>query len=151
MPGRFKPEYETAATRAKELEVCNRLAADGLHFQKLAPKDVLDFGISRDDQLVAFLEVKSTSYPSTKYRTFRMSMAKFLRMKTIHATTGRQTALVVCYTDKTLRLWINGTVAPEFLEMGGRWDRADSEDVEPLAHFPVEDFKELWTNGEGAT
>ena len=30
------------------------------------------------------------------------------------------------------------------VEMGGRYDRGDGEDVEPVVHFKTDLFKDLW-------
>ena len=143
MSGRYRPEYERPEDRAEEAAVCKELEEKGLQFEKLPPKDVIDFAVLKEGKVVGFMEVKARSNASDHYPTFMISMAKFLRIKQILDSTGIPTALVVKYTDKVRRLWI-AKDTPHLVEMGGRYDRGDGEDVEPVVHFKTELFKDLW-------
>ena len=143
MSGRYRPEYERPEDRAEEAAVCKELEEKGLQFEKLPPKDVIDFAVLKEGKVVGFMEVKARSNASDHYPTFMISMAKFLRIKQILDSTGIPTALVVKYTDKVRRLWIAKDTL-HFVEMGGRHDRGDGEDVEPVVHFKTDLFTDLW-------
>ena len=137
-----RPFYETEGDLANERGIVEALAGRGLHFEKLAPKDILDYAIVKNGRISAFLEIKVRANASTKFDTFMISMAKFQKMLLNYAGSRIPTALVVKFSDRILRLWVNDAT-PHHVEIGGRYDRGDPDDVEPVVHLGMELFEEL--------
>ena len=142
MSRRFIAAYETEDTLAQEQEVCELLAQRGLIFEKLPPREVVDFAILGEKGFIGFMEVKSRTCASDKFETYMLSMAKFMRMKQLVTLMGIPTVLVVKFTDRIMKLWIYDKT-PHYVEIGGRRDRADPDDLEPVVHLKMDLFKEL--------
>ena len=140
----YMPTYESTDTLAAEREVCAIIESGGFECEKLARKQVLDFAIRKegDKKILWFMEVKSRTCKSDTYETYMIGMKKFMHMlQTIYLLRTR-TALVVRFTDRIMKLWISSDV-PHHLEMGGRPDRGDPDDFEPVVHLSMDLFEEL--------
>ena len=106
----------------------------------------MDLSLMRGSRVIGFAEVKSRYFPSTKYDEVFLSVARAINMANFAAVSGRPVILVWNFSDKMLGLSIrDGWHAPWPIAMGGRTDRDDSEDIEPIFLVPVRELKEVDT------
>ncbi|MDR9428809.1 MAG: hypothetical protein RI553_11970 [Salibaculum sp.] len=139
-----RPTYETESDLRNErdvVEVFNKLW--GTQAYKLPRAYSLDYLLTRGSDAVAFVEIKCRQVPSGKYDTLMISMAKILKGRAITRETGIPSVLVVKWNDKTGYVHM-----PEIdmdIRVGGRRDRGDAQDIEPVCMIPINSFRGVET------
>jgi len=142
----MRPTYETPSDRQKEAEVAKQLAflwQCSLHKMKHA--NVVDYLMQKDGKSVAVLEVKCRTYSYEKLDGLGGLMLSAHKLQ--HAKHWRDTHQVAFI----LALGLPGGIFamsikpeedwPQFkLVVGGRYDRGDTQDIEPCALIPMEKF-----------
>jgi len=102
----------------------------------------LDFYIEKDLDIVAMLELKSRSHPSTQYPTVFLALRKWLALMLAGLGAGVSPLFVVRFTDGVR--WINaGEVDPRALRLAGHRNPRTRQDVEPLIDVPIADMRPL--------
>lgn len=131
-----RPTYESEEDRANEQAVIDGIAGKfGLTSQKLPISYGLDYALYKKwGQLSSFVEVKCRNNESTKYKTIMVSLLKVMKAKELSDATGARCLFVVEWTD---RLGIFDLCKPDFIGWGGRVDRNDNDDMEPVAHWAI--------------
>ena len=105
----------------------------------------LDFCLEKNDNkngkpIVAFAEIKCRTTPIQKYPTYIISLAKVIAGKQLALHTNTKPLLIVSWTDDIK--WIN--MNEDFkCVVGGRRDRNDWQDIEPLCEFDINKFNEI--------
>jgi len=136
-----RPRYERQADRDAENRlielVCKRYQLDS--FFKLPASYILDFAVSRNKQIIGFVEVKKRTTAMRQYPTFFIALHKVLQAKQ-YELIGLHSRVVVEWSDCIGSVRLD---APFELKFGGRSDRNDSADQEPMAHFPIDSFEIL--------
>lgn len=144
-----RPVYETTADRQRQLAVANHVLS-----QFTQPKRKLvalprlhpaDYAITKPDgQIIVMLEVKCRRQKIEVYPSLILSARKVSSTMTFcdHANIAYCIAAdwadaigIISVTAERMRGWR--------CDMGGRTDRGDSDDIEPVFHIPVSDFKRL--------
>ena len=137
----FRPTYERPADRSAEREVIDELLTllGGLKAHKLPRADQIDFAITdADKNVVAVAEVKCRTQ---RYPTLMLSASKWLRLQE-YRSLGIDALLVVRWPEGTF-------IAPALpecvasVEIGGRIDRGDPEDMEMVVHVRGDAFKRM--------
>lgn len=136
-----RPTYETADHLASETDVAMHLQAAwaGCSLVKLPRRFVLDYAVYRDRRLTGFCEIKCRSHLRSTYPTLLVSAAKWREAVWWKTSAGLSTALAVRFIDGTVWRVRLGDVAPVFV-LGGRLDRNDPEDQEPMLQINVLDL-----------
>ena len=139
----MRPKYETKADRINQREVVNAVVSTrpGARWTEFQAFHVVDFAVWRGDDMVGLIEVKCRACPSAESPDYAISEAKWLAMIEEGRAQGVPVFLVVRFTDKTL--WIPVTPGNFRVYRGGRRDRNDKCDVEPMVHLPWARFKTL--------
>lgn len=140
-----RPTYETAAHRTAETDVALRLQAawTGLSLVKIPRRYVLDYAIYRGmptdprSQLVGFCEIKCRTHTPDTYATLLVSAAKWLEARVWRREAGVSTVLVAAFADGTLLRCRLDEIASPVFKLGGRTDRQDPEDLEPMVAIPI--------------
>ena len=104
----------------------------------------VDFYAERDDDLVAWIEVKQRSCTSTQYPTVFMNTGKKFRHLSALASTA-PAFFVVRWADGVTRYISVADVHPDWLTVGGennRWGRGQ-HDYEPVFEVPITLMKTL--------
>lgn len=136
----MRPIYETETDLRNErdvVEVFNRLW--GTQAYKLPRAYSLDYLLTRGSDAVAFVEIKCRQVPSGKYDTLMISMAKILKGRAITRETDIPSLLVVKWTDKTGYVYMSEIDMN--IQVGGRRDRDDAQDIEPVCMIPIKNFR----------
>lgn len=136
-----RPIYETQTDLQREREVMERLCrAWSVGCQKLPLKYIVDYGMLRDEKLVAWLEIKCRN---KKYDSMILSAAKWFAGKDLARQTTLSFVVVYAFPDSSIYyLTIEPEMTPD-IQFEGRTDRNDWQDREPCVMLPLEWFKEL--------
>ena len=134
----MRPRYERQADRDGEQKLiklaCKRYSLDG--FFKLPASYILDFAVSRNDQIIGFVEVKKRTTAMRQYPTFFVALHRVLQAKQ-YELIGLHSRIIVEWSDRIGSVRLD---KPFELRFGGRSDRNDSADQEPMAHFSIDLF-----------
>ena len=133
-----RPYYETEHNLNQEKEVVKIMSEEWRsHFYKLPISYHLDYALVRDNRMRGFAEIKCRTNRVDTYPTYMISLLKLIKANELSAETGLPCLLLVQWID-----WLGWTTFDMDYELsyGGRKDRGDGSDVEPVAHFPIDIF-----------
>jgi len=139
-----RPIYETSEHRAAERNTADLIAsAYRISMIPMPLKTQVDYmGWSDERNRVrAFFEMKRRNVDRLRYETLMLSLHKVVAMDELERSTGVPVMLAVTWNDGTGLLRVSKVERPLDIEIGGRWDRNDPQDVEPVVHFDVNKFK----------
>lgn len=91
----------------------------------------------------AFVELKRRACKRHKYPTYMLSLDKWLAGLTMESGTNLPFILIVDWEDEIGFLKCSEVVAQINVNMGGRKDRGDAQDIEPVVHIPIYLFETL--------
>ena len=135
-----RPLYESASDRANEQAVADVLLERWrCSAVKLPISYELDYALTRNGTVMAWAEVKCRRVAREHYPTYMVSLRKVLAGLAMAERTNLPFLLLVQWTDALG--WV--TPAARNIQLGGRHDRGDSADVEPVIHVPIAEFKLL--------
>jgi len=135
----MRPIYESENDLRNERQIIgglNRL----WHTQatKLPRTYGLDYTLTRGGRVTAFVEIKCRTIPSWTYETYMISLAKVLRAKGLGNSVGVPALLVVRWNDVVGYIDLRPIALD--VQVGGRTDRGDAQDIEPVCMIPIKDF-----------
>lgn len=136
-----RPFYETRKDLQNEIDALRKISVKTTPM-KLPLAYKIDFALMDGDKIVCWAEVKCRTNRYGQYPTLMISMAKLISGITLSGMTGFPFWLIVKWTDKIGALEINGLSKFE-MGSGGRRDRGDDQDIEPVCHIPTSAFKIL--------
>lgn len=138
----MRPTYETEADLRNEREIISALNE---HWQtkstKLPRSYGLDYTLTRAGQVTAFVEIKCRTVPLWQYDTYMISLAKVLKAKSLGSNVGVPALLVVRWNDMVGYIDLRSIDLD--VQVGGRTDRGDAQDIEPVCMIPVEQFTRI--------
>jgi hypothetical protein len=132
-----RPRYERPADLTVERKVAAQLERKGIKLHKLPVSYRLDFAMFKNGKLKGWAEIKARRNNHDRYPTLLISLGKVMAARQLADVSGTRSILLVQYLDGLY--WCDFASAFE-IRMGGRYDRGDADDVEPVAHFPMEAF-----------
>lgn len=136
-----RPVYETPEDLAREAALAKIVArAAGRTLVKLPRRYVVDWMLMHDRRVDSFIEAKCRTTPRDKYDSYMLSLWKYQHAKQLRELTGLHVWLVVRWTDHIGRVCLTRPNLPAQLTVGGRQDRGDPEDQEPVVLINVEEF-----------
>lgn len=139
-----RPFYETAEDRANERKLARLIEREyNCFLRKMPIKLSLDFMAERNGRAVAFIEARQRKTPMHKYPTYMLSLYKAMQARSLTMTTGLPCFLAVQWSDKAGIAELPPSHNDMHVEMGGTTRRDDPQDIEPMVHFSIANFKEL--------
>jgi hypothetical protein len=140
----MRQTYETQTDLDNERAVADKIAAAWkTAAEKLPAKMECDYMLTGNGGVGgAFIEIKCRKVASTAYPTYMLSLHKWMRLRWLMQSTGMPVFLVVSHTDGIRYLRIEADKHYD-VTMGGRTDRADGQDVEPVVKIPMAFFTRL--------
>jgi len=139
---RPRPEYESQNDRNNEQAIIAVVESKWhCKAQKLKKRLELDFALIRNGKIVAFAEVKQRNVLHDTYKTFAISLHKWLKAKELSEACKIPVFFVIGYKDGIR--WVKHDLTEYEMFMGGRTDRGDAQDVEPMIHIPIKQFSWL--------
>ena len=134
-----RPLYESQKDLDEERKIAQFFAEKfDCTFSKMPIRYGLDYAIVRGRKVCGFAEFKSRTNALERYDTYMLSLGKVVSAHTLTQATTLPSFLMVKWTNAIGYISLS---TPYEIEMGGRNDRADWQDVEPVAHFKIKDFK----------
>ena len=130
-----------AASRLEKAWNCNIV--------KLSVKYGADWMAWRDGEVVGVIEYKNRPHDWATYPTYMISLHKWisLRVAAEYSATKKHKVVPIIVVEFTDGLyWLEVTPEVASLEMGGRIDRNDPEDVEPCMFIPMHHWKQIKEN-----
>jgi len=138
-----RPMYEDEASWTREDGFRRDIEHwTGKILNKLPISYRVDYAVTQNGKVVGFTELKCRGVPSTKYKTLILSLGKWEALLSLQQSARNlRSNLAVRFTDTDL--WF--PVFPETrdaveVRWGGRNDREDWQDMEPVVHLPISDF-----------
>jgi hypothetical protein len=139
-----RPIYETQTDRNNERRLAAKIEKHyGCILSKMPMKLSLDFMAIRDGKAVAFIEARQRKIAMNTYPTYMLSLYKAMQARSLTMTTGLPCFLAVQWTDKAGIAKLPPAHENMHVEMGGTTRRDDPQDIEPMVHFDIANFKEL--------
>ena len=145
----MRPIYEKDEDRNKEQLIFQRLA------KKLNCVCITTPKLSRIDRLIctkkgklkALVELKVRTNKHDTYSTYMLSAAKYRKMLSLADALKVDALLLVRYTDKTRIVKLEEEYQ---INIGGRTDRGDAQDMEECIYIPIKNFVDLDIGGKDA-
>ncbi|HAD28754.1 MAG TPA: hypothetical protein DCF96_08840 [Rhodobacteraceae bacterium] len=136
----FRPTYETSKDLNKEILAIKKFIAifgGDVDFVKLPLQYKMDFCLIDNKIVKTFVEVKCRTNKKTAYSTYIISMSKIVVAKSYNDI-GINCILLVQWTDQMG--WVDLSNNEWSTKVGGRKDRGDWQDIEPVIHIPISEF-----------
>ena len=137
----MRPVYESNADKERERKlasvVAKRWQVDAKENPKMYPIDYCF--VNSEGEVEGFGEMKVRTHKFGTFPTYILSVHKVADAKALASATGKRVILIVqwsCGTIATLDL----DTTPTKVEWGGRKDRGDGQDMEPVNHYAMDDF-----------
>ena len=105
--------------------------------KKIPMHYVLDFAMLRKGKIVGFVEVKKRFNPVNKYPTSIIPFNKIIKANELYAL-GYQSIFLVEWDDSIG--WVDLQQEPIKVTVEGRTDRGRPDDIQPMAHYSIEQF-----------
>lgn len=136
-----RPIYETKADVANEERVAELITEKrGYMMVKLPRLAQLDYAAFSADGLKALIEIKCRRNTMTKYPTTMIGFDKVLYARQIYQHFGVRSYLFVQWTDQLGYVCLEDDCT---IDMGGRKDRGNPNDMGLYAYFHIDKFKSL--------
>ena len=99
----------------------------------------LDYLLLREGKGVAWLEIKSRTNTRLAYPTYMISLGKIMAARRLSEASQLPSFLLIQWSDACGYIRIDSLL--DFrTAVGGRTDRGDEQDIEPVAMIPVGEF-----------
>ena len=138
-----RPTYETEIDRTNEQKVVENICVRwGCNYAKMPRRYELDYVLTRQKEAVAWLEVKCRKYSLEAISDmggYMLSLAKWNAAQLLVTFTGRPFYLAVQTTCGGWVAKVNDFQSAD-IRIGGRRDRNDWQDQEPVVFIPTKRF-----------
>ena len=142
----MRPLYESQSDLRNEAQVISILTQEwSAQFHKLPIRYHLDYAVTKDGRVVAYVEVKVRRYSMAqidKWGGYMLSVAKLQTAQELCRISNAVFCLVVQCTDGLYWMTIKDYSAFPVV-ITGRSDRGDSQDIEPCVLIPGSRFTRL--------
>lgn len=143
-----RPRYATPQTEAEQNALRDRFCkAYGLTWTKEPDSQRINtalFKKSASPDVVAYGEFRCRSNSHDIYPTYMMDRHTWGLLKLKFKTEGKSVVLVVGFTDGDYYIKITPELVKQVVGgVGGRHDRGDAKDVEPVVHIQIGMFKKV--------
>lgn len=140
----MRPLYESATDVANETAVAKQLGdATGSVMKKNPKAYEIDWCAYKNGKLTAWVEIKCRKNAKDAYPTLLLSYKKIISGCLMTQFSGAAFILCVRFTDGVYFWKCPADVKDYRVDNGGRTDRNDSQDMEPVIHIPMREFKKL--------
>ena len=150
----MRPVYETSKDRERESALAGKIAVMWDIQAKPNPKMyAIDYSFINDaGEVEGFGEIKTRTHPFGTFPTYMISSHKVASAKALASATGLDVFLIVEWSCGTVGYLSMVDAKPDSIQWGGRKDRGDKQDMEPVNHYEMRQFqiatKEQIRNGE---
>ncbi len=137
-----RPIYETDTDRVEQwLAVVPLSVLTGTVAVEMPPLAPWDFEMTRNGSAVALVEVRCRSNARAKYETFMCAARKLVKLQAAANARRIASIMLVRWSDAVGFVKLNAIDLATFgRAVGGRVDRNDPLDIEPVSHIPIDMF-----------
>lgn len=133
--------YSKDSDNVNEQVVADKITeARGYNMVKLSKFHPMDYVCYRGWDLLNLIEIKCRSVPMAKYDTTMIGLDKVIYARNVKQHFDLNCFLFVQWTDQLGYISLN---QPCNVDLGGRADRGDANDVGLYAYYDIERFKTL--------
>jgi hypothetical protein len=138
----MRPFYEQKEHRDSENAIAEEIAnLKGLGHVKFPLGATVDRALVDGEGTVkALLEIKTRTTPIAKYPTYCCSEERMATYRLIAQRLKVPALLAVRWTDATGIIDVRRAPFLRLVEQGGRFDRNDPKDIEPMIHWAINAF-----------
>jgi len=141
--GILRPKYETEEDRNREAVVLSSVCRSWeCAAYKLPDRYEFDYLLMRKKEGKAWLEIKVRTNERDDYPDYMISFAKLLAARRLSEASGLPSFLLVQWLRRKGLIRLDN-IKNFRLSMGGRSDRGDVQDLEPVIFIPMPDFAQL--------
>jgi len=138
----MRPTYETDQDVEYEKHVADVFAEKhGMTWVRNPVKYPIDISFMQGNNISLFAEIKCRKVDKDTYPTYMISVSKVMAARALTDATGVECLLIVKWKDNAG--WINLSKDPDSVGFGGRADRNDSQDMEPVVYYNIIRFKDF--------
>lgn len=139
-----RPLYESQQDRDNEQRLADAIERQhNCVLHKMPTKLSLDYLATRDGAAVAFFEMRNRRNKMHAYPTYMLSLYKVMMASNLSQTTGLPCFLAVQWADKAGMCRLPLEHDKMETQIGGSVRRGDPQDIEPVVHFGMDNFKEI--------
>jgi len=140
-----RPMYESKEDLTHETKMKSFLEGKwNCTLQKLPLKYQLDWLAMRDKDPYAFIEFKHREKLSfNAYPRYMISLDKWMKAKQLCREVGIPFIMVITFTEGTYYGVFTNNMVDVTYGFGGRYDRGDAQDVEPMVYLPLKIFQKI--------
>ena len=136
-----RPMYETREDRAREAAVIEKIERHlDAKAQKCPMRYRADYALLRGNEVLRFVEVKVRS---ECYDPYWIALDKWMMLERLSLYALHSSLIVVQWPDRLACVEVSPTNRKRLAIWGGRKDRADWQDVEPMVCIPLARFDEI--------
>ena len=137
-----RPIYETKQDREKENELAKRVSELWGVKAKANPRQYpIDYTfLNADGGIEGFAEIKIRTHKCGTFPTYIISAMKLTSAKMLSEATGLDVILIVQWSCGSIG-FMDMATPPDSIGWGGRKDRNDSQDQEPVVHWKLDHFQ----------
>lgn len=140
----YRPVYERPLDRDNEGQLAQLVTQKWkCTMSKLRDKSAFDYAAIRNDDVMAFIEMKTRKNEMHKYPTYMISFTKVFKAKQLNQALHLPVLLIVKWADAVGFTSLHN--CKPSIKIGGRKDRKDPADIEPVALIPIKDFQRITT------
>jgi len=142
----MRPLYESRSDLTSEKKIIDYVSQSwNVVYYKLPISYKIDYAFYRNETLIGFAEVKCRSHKFGTFPTYIISLSKVMEARRLARETNTKSLLIVS--------WLGALAYLDFfsdhqVKHGGRSDRNDWQDQEPMCHFDLKYFKRIGENNE---
>jgi hypothetical protein len=141
----MRPLYESSKDLSNELRVSNILKnCWDVGFLKLPMAYHVDWAVVRGTEIKAFAEFKRRHNPKDRYPTFMISLNKFKNGRGLGQEIGVPFLIIVEWNDGLY--YCDTEAVARTYGFGGRSDRGDPQDKEPVVFIDTKAFCKVRKN-----
>lgn len=139
--------YESDEDLKREAIVAEAIeSARNVRLKKVPRKYFIDYAVMKDNAIIGWVEIKCRQGQHDRYSTFMLSLCKWREGLKLAEDTKTTFVVAVSYDDGIYLFDATGLKAETVtFGFGGRSDRNDTEDYEPVVHIPIQSFCKLNT------
>lgn len=139
-----RPIYETDEDRVNEKRML-RLAYPDRQAFKLPRSYHADFWLPHSELPPVIVECKQRSAYFGEYDTYAISLGKYMACMRLAEMMGGFFHIVTSWSDGIVAVaqMVTERTCHHPIKPGGRYDRNDPADVEPMVHIPIGAFKPI--------
>lgn len=143
-----RPRYATAQTEADQNALRDRFCkAYGMTWIKAPDNQRINTTLYKPkaaEGAVAFGEFRCRTNTHDTYPTYMLDRHTWGLLKLKCKTEGKPVVLVIGFADGDYYIKITPELVKAVVEgVGGRHDRGDAKDIEPVVHIPIDMFKQV--------